>query len=98
MQGSRASDVPASSGGTRSHAPHERAGAWTGSLHTTAEPDGGPGSAPPAVSTEAEFVREGFTDRHAFDELVRAAEGPSRRNQYRGEGSPPSLGGQDLSP
>ena len=40
--------------------------------------EGDPDPAIAAVKTEAEFIREGFTDRRAFDELVRAAEGVPR--------------------
>ena len=46
--------------------------------HITAGHEGAPDPAVAAIRTEAEFIREGFTDRRAFDELVRAAEGVPR--------------------
>lgn len=46
--------------------------------HITAGQDGGGDSAVAGIRTEGELVREGFTDRRAFDELVRAAEGVPR--------------------
>src|SRR5450755_1106797 len=47
--------------------------------HITADSDTSQGTAGPEMKmTETEFIREGFTDRRAFDELVRAAEGVPR--------------------
>ncbi len=46
--------------------------------HITAEAVAAEGSPSPPVSTESELIRVGFTDRRAFDELVRAAEGVPR--------------------
>lgn len=46
--------------------------------HITAGQEGEPDPAVTAVKTEADFIRESFTDRRAFDELVRAAEGVPR--------------------
>jgi hypothetical protein len=46
--------------------------------HITAGQEGELDPMVAAVKTEAEFIREGFTDRRAFDELVRAAEGVPR--------------------
>ena len=46
--------------------------------HVTAGQEGDAGPEVAAIKTAAEFIREGFTDRRAFDELVRAAEGVPR--------------------
>jgi len=46
--------------------------------HITAGHEGDPDPALAAMRTESEFIRERFTDRGAFDELVRAAEGVPR--------------------
>ncbi len=46
--------------------------------HITAGHEGEPDPAVAALSNEREFLREAFTDRRAFDELVRAAEGVPR--------------------
>jgi len=46
--------------------------------HITAGHEGVLDPAVAAIKTEAELIREGFTDRRAFDELVRAAEGVPR--------------------
>jgi hypothetical protein len=46
--------------------------------HVTAGHEGVAEPAIAAIKTEAELIREGFTDRRAFDELVRAAEGVPR--------------------
>lgn len=46
--------------------------------HITAGHEGEPDPAVASIKTEAELVREGFTDRRALDELVRAAEGVPR--------------------
>ena len=41
--------------------------------HVTAGQEGAADPEVAAIKTEAEYIREGFTDRRAFDELVRAA-------------------------
>lgn len=46
--------------------------------HVTAGYEGEPEPEIEEISTEAEFVRQGFTDKRAFDELVRSAEGVPR--------------------
>jgi hypothetical protein len=46
--------------------------------HVTAGHEGAPEPEIEEIKTEAEFVRQGFTDKRAFDELVRAAEGVPR--------------------
>lgn len=46
--------------------------------HVTAGNDGAADPVIDALKSEAELVREGFTDKRAFDELVRAAEGVPR--------------------
>jgi hypothetical protein len=46
--------------------------------HITAGQEGEQGVVRVDLRTEGEFIREGFTDRRAFDELVRAAEGVPR--------------------
>jgi hypothetical protein len=46
--------------------------------HVTAGHEGAPEPAVDEIKTEAELIRQGFTDKRAFDELVRAAEGVPR--------------------
>lgn len=46
--------------------------------HITAGQEGVADAAVAALRTDAELIRQGFTDRRAFDELVRAAEGVPR--------------------
>jgi hypothetical protein len=46
--------------------------------HVTAGQEGDPDPAIAAIRNETEFIRAAFTDRRAFDELVRAAEGVPR--------------------
>jgi hypothetical protein len=46
--------------------------------HVTAGHEGGLDPEVEEIRTEAELVRQGFTDKRAFDELVRAAEGVPR--------------------
>jgi len=46
--------------------------------HVTAGHEGAPEPAIEEIKTEAELIRQGFTDKRAFDELVRAAEGVPR--------------------
>ena len=46
--------------------------------HVTAGHEGAPEPEISEIKTEAELIRQGFTDKRAFDELVRAAEGVPR--------------------